>query len=98
MQMDADTGLHTNCTKLASLIGIWKGQGSGFFPTIKPFAYAETVEFLHAGKPVFSYNQKTTIGGQPMHAENGFLRVFPDQHLEFFIAQPTGPPSNWILC
>jgi len=54
------------------------------------------VEFRRLGNKtqpaVFSYSQRTwnLATNTPMHAENGFLRVFDDRAIELIVAAPTG--------
>ena len=80
----------------SKLIGTWRGDGAGEYPTIKPFEFTEQVTFArpNPGKPFLSYNQQTWSKGtnppMPMHTESGFLRIFPDKNVEFCIVQPTG--------
>ena len=86
------TDLHAALEPLAFLLGTWRGEGEGEYPTIKPFRYREEVRFTHNGKPFLIYTQRTeTIDtGQPMHAESGYLRVAGNGRVEFVIAQPIG--------
>lgn len=74
------------------LLGTWKGEGKGEYPTIKPFAYREEVRFWHVGKPFLAYMQKTQAAddGRPLHAEMGYLRAPAPDRLEFVIAQAIG--------
>jgi hypothetical protein len=77
---------------VAFLLGTWRGEGEGEYPTIKPFRYREEIRFTHNGKPFLIYSQRTESidTGQPMHAESGYLRVVGDGRVEFVIAQPIG--------
>jgi hypothetical protein len=74
------------------LIGTWRGEGQGEYPTIKPFRYREEIRFTHNGKPFLIYSQRTESidNGQPMHAETGYLRVVGSDQVEFVVAQPIG--------
>ncbi|KAI0513425.1 hypothetical protein KFK09_009446 [Dendrobium nobile] len=84
--------LHPAIAPLFFLLGKWRGQGEGGFPTINSFAYAEELLFSHSGKPVIAYNQKTwkLASGEPMHAESGYWRPKADGSIEVVIAQSTG--------
>jgi hypothetical protein len=84
--------LHPVCAPLAFLLGTWQGAGTGVYPTIEGFSYAEEVSFTHAGKPFVAYMQKTkdAVTGLPLHAEAGFLRPRDDGRIEFILAQPSG--------
>lgn len=83
--------LHPNLQPYAFLLGTWKGEGRGYYPTISDFSYSETLTFAPApGKPFFRYEQKTMGPNGPMHTEVGFFRPVGDGNLEFIIAQPMG--------
>ncbi|XP_042412293.1 UPF0678 fatty acid-binding protein-like protein At1g79260 [Zingiber officinale] len=91
--------MHPAIAPLSFLLGRWKGQGEGGFPTINSFAYGEELLFSHSGKPapsllqpVIAYSQKTwkLASGEPMHAESGYWRPKPDGSIEVVIAQSTG--------
>ncbi len=84
--------LHPACQPLRSLLGTWRGSGSGHYPTIEDFEYLEEVAFGHVGKPFVSYGQRTRHArdGVPLHAEQGYLRPQGDDGVELVIAQPSG--------
>ncbi|XP_076954608.1 peroxynitrite isomerase Rv2717c-like [Bidens hawaiensis] len=85
--------VHPAVEPLSYLIGTWRGEGEGGFPTISSFAYGEELNFTHPGnKPVIAYTQKTwkLNSGEPMHAESGYWRPKPDGTIEVVIAQSTG--------
>lgn len=84
--------LHPVCAPLAFLLGTWQGTGTGVYPTIEDFSYAEEVSFTHMGKPFLAYSQKTkdTGTGRPMHAEAGYLRPQGDGRIELILVQPSG--------
>jgi hypothetical protein len=86
------TDMHAALQPVAFLLGTWRGEGEGEYPTIKPFRYREEIRFSHNGKPFLIYTQRTeaTDTGQPMHGESGYLRVVGDGRVEFVIAQPIG--------
>ena len=77
---------------VAFLLGTWRGEGRGEYPTIEPFHYREEIRFTHNGKAFLIYSQRTEAidSGQPMHAETGYLRAVGDDRVEFVIAQPIG--------
>lgn len=83
--------LHDAVAPFAFLLGTWRGEGRGHYPTIKDFAFSETLTFEAAlGKPFIRYEQRTaSSAGAPMHTECGFLRPQGDR-VEFTLAQPTG--------
>ncbi|KAL6206183.1 hypothetical protein ACLB2K_023432 [Fragaria x ananassa] len=89
----ASPAVHPAIAPLSYLLGSWKGQGEGGFPTINSFSYGEQLHFSHSGKkPVIAYTQKTwkLNSGEPMHAESGYWRPKPDGTIEVVIAQSTG--------
>ncbi|XP_020595111.1 UPF0678 fatty acid-binding protein-like protein At1g79260 [Phalaenopsis equestris] len=91
--------LHPAIAPLSFLLGKWRGQGEGGFPTINSFVYAEELLFNHSGKPVIAYSQKTwkLASGEPMHAESGYWRPKPDGSIEVVIAQSTGLVEVQVL-
>ncbi|KAL5714978.1 hypothetical protein ACHQM5_016869 [Ranunculus cassubicifolius] len=84
--------VHPLIAPLSYLLGTWKGEGEGGFPTMNSFKYGEQISFTHSGKPVIAYTQKTwrLSSGEPMHAESGYWRPKPDGSIEVVIAQSTG--------
>lgn len=84
--------LHPVCAPLAFLLGTWQGTGTGVYPTIDGFSYAEEVSFTHAGKPFVAYTQKTKDAGSglPLHAEAGYLRPQEGGRVELVLVQPSG--------
>lgn len=89
--MTAVPDLHPGIAALAPLLGDWSGAGTGDYPTIEPFGYTEEVTFGHVGKPFLTYTQRTrSDGGQPLHAETGYLRMPSPHRVELILAHPTG--------
>ncbi|RYQ95917.1 hypothetical protein Ahy_B08g091300 isoform B [Arachis hypogaea] len=77
--------VHPAVAALSFLLGTWRGQGEGGYPTINSFSYAEELHFSH------SPNKTWKLGsGEPMHAESGYWRPKLDGTIEVVIAQSTG--------
>lgn len=89
---DTEPPLHPDLADLAPLLGEWSGQGSGSYPTIAPFDYAEAIVFGHTGKAFLTYVQRTRAldDGRALHGEAGFLRPAGHGRVELVVAQPTG--------
>jgi len=83
---------HADIEPLAFLLGTWRGEGKGEYPTIQPFAYGEEVRFWHVGKPFVAYSQRTWAldDERPLHAEMGYWRPQPNGGLELILAHPFG--------
>ena len=77
---------------LAFLLGTWRGEGEGSYPTIQPFRYREEIRFWHNGKPFLFYSQRTEASddGRPLHTEMGYFRGVGDARLELVVAQAIG--------
>ena len=86
------TPLNPALAPVAFLLGTWRGEGEGQYPSIEPFRYREELRFGHNGKPFLIYTQRTEAidSGQPMHGEAGYLRLVGEGRVEFVIAQPIG--------
>jgi THAP4-like, heme-binding beta-barrel domain len=84
--------LHPDLLMLGGLLGMWRGEGFGEYPTIAPFRYSEEVSFGHAGKPFLAYRQATTNldNGSPAHAEAGYWRAAGGSRIELVLAHPSG--------
>jgi hypothetical protein len=83
---------HGDLDPIAFLIGRWRGEGVGGYPTMEDFRYGEEVVFAQNGKPFLSYTQRTWAldDGRPLHAETGYWRPRPEGGLEVVLAHPTG--------
>lgn len=83
--------LHPDLEPIRFLVGSWRGEGHGQYPTIDPFTYTEEVSYVPGpGKPFLLYTQRTRgEDGAPLHSEMGYVRMTPAGP-ELVIAQPTG--------
>lgn len=77
---------------LQFLIGTWRGEGVGGYPTIQDFGYGQELTFEFYGKPMLAYASRTWAldDGRPLARETGFWRPQPDNQLEVLLAHPTG--------
>ncbi|HVE64211.1 MAG TPA: FABP family protein [Mycobacteriales bacterium] len=90
--------LHPSLVPLAFLLGSWRGEGVGGYPTMADFRYGEESDFWHEGKPVLHYRQRTWRLDDltPSHAEAGYWRPQPDGSLEVVLAHPTGVAEIYV--
>lgn len=83
--------LHPALTAVTGILGTWRGDGRGEYPTIDSFSYTEELTFTDVGKPFLLYSHKTwSPDGAPMHTETGYLRIIDGTAVEFVLALPTG--------
>ena len=83
--------MHPSIAHLSRLVGIWRGDGRGQYPTIKDFEYADEWEFVDAGKPFLLFVERTwNADRSPMHTETGYIRAPSADTLEIIAAIPTG--------
>lgn len=75
---------------LARLVGTWRGDGTGCYPTITDFTYTDEITFTDTGKPFLHFVQRTWIDGEPRHTETGYWRMPTPDAVEVVIALPTG--------
>lgn len=84
--------LHPDVARLAFLVGTWRGEGLGEYPTIETFRYGEELSFEHVGDAYLAYAQRSWLmdDGSPLHLERGFLRPGAGGALELTLAHPLG--------
>jgi hypothetical protein len=83
--------LHPDVEQLAFLLGIWRGEGTGQYPTIDPFTYREEIAFEHVGDAFLLYRGSSwAADGSPLHFERGFLRSGGPGEVELCLAHPLG--------
>jgi hypothetical protein len=84
--------VHRALEDISFLVGTWRGEGKGEYPTIDPFTYGEEVRFWHDGRPFLFYTQRTwnPASKAPMHSESGFWRPQEDGAIEVVLAHGFG--------
>lgn len=93
--------LHPYLLSLLPFIGVWRGRGSGEYPTIEPFEFAQEVRISHDGRPFLAYESRAwlvTPEGEPVRPggrEVGWWRpVVVDgratDEVEALFSTPTG--------
>jgi hypothetical protein len=88
----SDVSLHALVQPISFLLGTWKGEGKGEYPSIEPFSYGEEVRFWHVGRPWLGYSQRTwnLDNNAPMHSEMGYWRPQEDGSIEVVLAHAFG--------
>ena len=94
---DGHAKISATIARLSPLLGTWRGEGSGRFPSITSFHYTEECVFTSNGcEPIIHFEQKTLVkstdetNGSPLHWESGFFRALEDGSVEVSNAQNGG--------
>lgn len=83
--------MHDAVAPLAALLGTWRGEGTGFYPTIAAFSFVDEWEFVERGKPFVHFTERTWFAdGEAKHTEAGYLRCPAAGRIELIAAIPTG--------
>jgi hypothetical protein len=53
MPFELPDNLHPDCAPIAWLLGTWRGNGHGDYPTIDAFQFGQECIFTHDGRPFF---------------------------------------------
>ena len=61
MPFELPDNLHPDCGPVAWLLGTWRGNGHGDYPTIEPFQFGQELIFTHDGRPFFHYMSRAWI-------------------------------------
>lgn len=79
---------------MAWLLGTWRGEGVGGYPTIADFRYGQELTFSHVGTPQLDYRSRTwsLSEDRPLNREAGWWRPVPGTPtaVELVVAHPTG--------
>ena len=101
MVFELPDNLHPDCGPVAWMLGTWRGNGRGDYPTIEPFEYGQELIFTHDGRPFFHYMARAWIvdaeGNKVREGaqETGFLRCLPEGELELVLCHNTGFTEIW---
>jgi hypothetical protein len=93
--------LAPQCAPLAFLLGTWRGEGVGGYPTIDDFRFEQEVTFSQNGKPFLAYTSRSWIldddgsRARPAATETGFWRPQDGGVLEVLLSHPTGFAEIW---
>ena len=93
--------LHADCGPIAWMLGTWRGNGHGDYPTIDKFEFGQELIFTHDGRPFFHYLSRAWIvdgNGEKVRdaaLETGFLRCRPEGKLELLLSHNTGFVEIW---
>jgi hypothetical protein len=77
----------------AWLIGTWRGEGVGGYPTLDAdFRFVQQITFECYGKPLLAYESRSWAADdrRPLSRETGFWRPQPDGRLEVVISVAAG--------
>lgn len=102
MPFELPDNLHPDCARVAWLLGTWRGNGHGDYPTIEPFQFGQELIFTHDGRPFFHYMSRSWItdeAGEQLRlgaVETGFLRPRADGHLEFLLSHHSGIQEIYV--
>ena len=101
MPFEIPDNLHPNCGPLAWLLGTWRGNGHGDYPTIDKFEFGQELVFAHDGRPFFHYFSRSWIideSGEKVRdaaLETGFVRCQEDGQVELLLSHNTGFVEIW---
>jgi hypothetical protein len=101
MPFQIPDNLHPQCAPVVWLLGTWRGNGRGDYPTIEPYEYGQELVFQQDGRPFFHYFSRSWVvdaeGNTVREAaqETGFLRCLPEGKLELVLAHNTGFTEVW---
>jgi hypothetical protein len=90
---DAEGDLPDALRPFAFLLGTWRGEGVGGYPTLEEdFRYGEEVHFGLTGKPILSFRSRSWSldDGRPLAAQDGFWRPTSPTDVEVVLCVASG--------
>ena len=90
---DVEVELPELVRPFAWLLGTWRGEGVGGYPTIGPdFRFGEQITFACYGKPVISFTSESwsVDDERPLARQTGFWRPTPDGEVEVVLTVASG--------
>jgi hypothetical protein len=101
MPFELPENLHPDCAPVAWLLGTWRGNGHGDYPTIEKYEFGQELIFTHDGRPFFHYMSRAWIvdeNGEKVRdaaIETGFIRCRPEGAVEVVLSHNTGFAEVW---
>lgn len=92
----AGPDLHPSLLAFLPLIGVWRGEGQGGYPTVEGFHYRQEVRFFHDGRPFLGYSSRSWLldeNGTPVRPsarETGWWRPGEGDEFEVVLAHTSG--------
>ena len=101
MPFQIPDNIHPNCAPLAWIIGSWRGNGQGDYPTIEGFHFGQEMLFQQDGRPFIHFMSRAWIEDdegtviREAAQETGFFRPQEDRTLEVVMTHNTGFVEVW---
>lgn len=106
MAFQIPENLNPDCAPIAWLLGAWRGNGHGDYPTIEKFEFEQELVFQQDGRPFFHYSARSWVIDpdtkerlRPGAMETGFIRsrlVEPAKaKVEMVLAHQSGVADVW---
>ncbi|MDF9715001.1 FABP family protein [Nocardioides sp. ChNu-153] len=101
MPFELPLDLHPDCGPIAWMLGTWRGNGHGAYPTIESYEFGQELIFTHDGRPFFHYMARSWVvdaDGEKVRddaIETGFLLARPEGKVELLLAHENGVVEIW---
>ncbi len=101
MAFQIPENLHPDCGPIAWMLGTWRGNGHGDYPTIEKFQFGQELIFQQDGRPFFHYMSRAWVVDEQKEfvregaMETGFLRCPEPGKVELLLAHNTGISEIW---